>query len=42
MWNYEQLFNNIGELVMYHSPSGVETEINEFLFLRFTGLGVQV
>ncbi len=28
MWNYERLFNNIEELVMHHSPSGLETEIN--------------
>ncbi|MDJ0677042.1 MAG: M42 family peptidase [Calothrix sp. MO_167.B42] len=42
MWNYEQLFNIIEELVMHHSPSGVETEINEFLLQKFTALGVEV
>ena len=42
MWNYQQLFNIIEELVMHHSPSGVETEINEFLLQKFTALGVDV
>ncbi|MBK1988868.1 M42 family peptidase [Sphaerospermopsis aphanizomenoides BCCUSP55] len=42
MWDYEQLFEIIEELVMHHSPSGVETEINEFLLERFTALGVEV
>jgi putative aminopeptidase FrvX len=42
MWDYEQLFNIIEELVMHHSPSGVEGEINEFLLQRFTALGVEV
>jgi putative aminopeptidase FrvX len=42
MWNYEQLFKIIEELVMHHSPSGVETEINQFLLQRFAALGVEV
>jgi putative aminopeptidase FrvX len=41
MWNYDQLFTIIEELVMHHSPSGVETEINEFLLQRFADLGVE-
>ncbi|MDZ7956792.1 MAG: M42 family peptidase [Aulosira sp. DedQUE10] len=42
MWDYEQLFKIIEELVMHHSPSGVETEINQFLLQEFTNLGVEV
>jgi putative aminopeptidase FrvX len=42
MSDYSQLFDLIAELVMLHSPSGVETEINQFLLQRFAALGVQV
>jgi putative aminopeptidase FrvX len=42
MWDYEQLFKIIEELVMHHSPSGVETEINQFLLQQFANLGVEV
>lgn len=42
MWNYEELFNIIQELVMHHSPSGVEAEINQLLLQRFAALGVEV
>lgn len=42
MWDYDHLFKIIEELVMHHSPSGVETEINQFLMKRFTALGVEV
>ncbi|MBD2354065.1 M42 family peptidase [Tolypothrix sp. FACHB-123] len=42
MWDYEQLFKIIAELVMHHSPSGVETEINQFLLQEFAHLGVEV
>lgn len=42
MWDYDRLFEIIEELVMHHSPSGVETEINQLLMQRFTALGVQV
>ncbi len=42
MWDYEQLFEIIAELVMHHSPSGVESEINQFLMQRFAALGVEV
>ena len=41
MWDYEQLFKIIEELVMHHSPSGVETEINQFLLQQFAHLGVE-
>ncbi|MBW4504670.1 MAG: M42 family peptidase [Scytonema hyalinum WJT4-NPBG1] len=42
MWNYEDLFKKIEELVMHHSPSGVEAEINQFLMQQFAALGVEV
>lgn len=42
MWDYNQLFLTIEELVMHHSPSGAETEINQYLLQRFTALGVEV
>ncbi|WP_414543045.1 M42 family metallopeptidase [Nostoc sp. CCY0012] len=42
MWDYQQLFQIITELVMHHSPSGVETEINQFLMQRFAAIGVEV
>ncbi len=42
MPDYEQLFQTIEELVMHHSPSGAETEINQYLMQRFSALGVEV
>ena len=42
MSDYDNLFQTIAELVMHHSPSGAESEINQFLMQRFTALGVQV
>ncbi|ALF55845.1 peptidase M42 [Nostoc piscinale CENA21] len=42
MWDYEQLFKIIEELVMHHSPSGAEGEINQFLLQQFVALGVEV
>jgi putative aminopeptidase FrvX len=42
MWDYDHLFQIIEELVMHHSPSGVEAEINQLLLQRFTELGVEV
>lgn len=42
MRNYEHLFKNIEELVMHHSPSGAEAEINQYLMQRFAALGVEV
>jgi putative aminopeptidase FrvX len=41
MWDYGHLFKLIAELVMHHSPSGAETEINKYLMQRFTDLGVK-
>lgn len=42
MWDYEDLFKNIEELVMHHSPSGAEAEINQYLMQRFAALDVEV
>ncbi|MFN6463578.1 MAG: M42 family metallopeptidase [Nostoc sp. DedVER02] len=42
MWDYDRLFEIIQELVMHHSPSGAEAEINQLLMQRFAALGVQV
>ncbi|MGP1384779.1 MAG: M42 family metallopeptidase [Thainema sp.] len=39
---FDTLFNTIESLVMCHSPSGVETEINQTLLERFQALNVQV
>jgi putative aminopeptidase FrvX len=39
--DYDRLFEQISELVMHHSPSGVEAEIDELLMRRFAELGVQ-
>ena len=38
----DRLFHTIEELVLHHSPSGEETEINQLLLNRFTSLGVKV
>ncbi|MDX2215893.1 MAG: M42 family peptidase [Oculatellaceae cyanobacterium bins.114] len=38
---YDTLFNTIATLVMHHSPSGAETEIDRFLMHRFQELGVE-
>jgi len=40
--DYDRLFATIEELVMHHSPSGVEAEINQLLLDRFSALGVEV
>lgn len=42
MPDYENLFNTIEELVLHHSPSGAEAEINQLLISRFSALGVKV
>ncbi|QLE59082.1 M42 family metallopeptidase [Nostoc sp. TCL26-01] len=42
MSNYDRLFTTIAELVMHHSPSGAEAEINQLLLQKFTALGVEV
>lgn len=38
----DRLFNTIEELVLHHSPSGVEDEINKLLLDRFAALKVEV
>ncbi|MGL4497485.1 MAG: M42 family peptidase, partial [Planktothrix sp.] len=40
--DYQTLFNTIESLVLQHSPSGVESEINQGLLERFSQLGVEV
>ncbi|WP_292732087.1 hypothetical protein [Nostoc sp. JL31] len=42
MWDCDRLFEIIEKLVMHHSPSGVEAEINQLLMQRFTALGTEV
>ncbi|MBE9182091.1 M20/M25/M40 family metallo-hydrolase [Oculatella sp. LEGE 06141] len=37
---YDRLFETIEELVLHHSPSGAESEIDEWLQRRFQALGV--
>ena len=39
--NFNCLFDTIKELVLAHSPSGVEAEINQLLIERFSILGVE-
>lgn len=41
-YNYDQLFRTIEELVLHHSPSGVEGEVDQLLLGRFAALGVNV
>jgi len=38
---YNQLFSTIEELVLHHSPSGVEREIDQYLLSRLQELGVE-
>jgi putative aminopeptidase FrvX len=40
--DYDGLFTTIEELVLHHSPSGVEGEIDRLLIKRFAELGVEV
>ncbi len=42
MSDYDRLFQAIEELVLHHSPSGDEAEINQLLLGRFAALGVEV
>ncbi|MDY7020809.1 MAG: M42 family peptidase [Cyanobacteriota bacterium] len=42
MWDFDHLFNTIEDLVLNHSPSGAECEINQVLIERFQQLGVEV
>ncbi|MDB9512093.1 M42 family peptidase [Kamptonema animale CS-326] len=41
MQEYDRLFGTIEELVMHHSPSGVESEVDDWLIDRFTKMGVK-
>ncbi|MEG3848326.1 M42 family peptidase [Microcoleus sp. herbarium19] len=41
MLEFDRLFQTIEELVMLHSPSGVESEINDRLMEKFAALGVK-
>jgi putative aminopeptidase FrvX len=41
-FDYDQLFKTIEELVLHHSPSGAEGEIDQLLMSRFQSLGVEV
>lgn len=40
-WNEQRFFDAIAELVMLHSPSGVESEINRYLLARLRALKVE-
>jgi putative aminopeptidase FrvX len=39
--DFDQLFDTIATLVLHHSPSGMETEIDRFLLERFQELGLE-
>jgi putative aminopeptidase FrvX len=39
--DYDNLFETIEQLVLLHSPSGVEREIDRVLLNKFTGLGLE-
>lgn len=41
MLEFDRLFQTIAELVMLHSPSGMESEINQRLIEKFAALGVK-
>ena len=38
---YDSLFDTISELVLHHSPSGVEAEVDELILKKFQDLGVE-
>jgi putative aminopeptidase FrvX len=40
--DYDNLFQTIEELVLHHSPSGAEGEIDQLLIRRFQAAGVEV
>jgi putative aminopeptidase FrvX len=40
-WSDDRFFETIAELVMLHSPSGVEDEVNQYLLNRLKALGVE-
>ena len=39
-WDDDRFFDTISKLVMLHSPSGVEGEVNDYLLARLSALGV--
>ena len=39
--DYDYLFTTIEQLIMHHSPSGVEGEVDQFLLEQFQALGVE-
>jgi putative aminopeptidase FrvX len=39
--NYDRLFESITELVMHHSPSGMETEVDRLILQKFADLGIE-
>ncbi|MGB7087771.1 MAG: M42 family peptidase [Phormidesmis sp.] len=41
IWSPDRFFETIAELVMLHSPSGVEDEVNQYLLTRLAALGVE-
>ena len=41
MHSYDDLFQTISQLVMCHSPSGMEYEINQLLLEKFSTLGIK-
>jgi len=40
-WDEDHFFEVISELVMCHSPSGVEGEVNDYLLARLTEMGAE-
>ncbi len=40
LWDDDRFFDTVSELVMLHSPSGVEGEVNDYLLARLSALGV--
>ncbi|HEY9641375.1 MAG TPA: M42 family peptidase [Coleofasciculaceae cyanobacterium] len=38
--NYDRLFQTITELVLCHSPSGVESEVDQYILSQFAALGI--
>ena len=40
-WSCDRFFETIQDLVMRHSPSGVEAEVNQYLLQRLEALGVE-
>ncbi|MFK8183587.1 MAG: M42 family metallopeptidase [Phormidesmis sp.] len=40
-WSKDHFFNTIADLVMRHSPSGMEGEVNDYLLSRLQEIGVE-